>query len=77
MTNLRGHVLDQCGDVTRGRMLIKSVTCSYQPVDFTDDNNFSGALERRVNVFLVKTEKSRGLRAIDETTLAEKWTVSP
>lgn len=77
MTDLRGHVNDHVGDVTRGRMLINSVSCSYQSVDFTDDNNFSGALERSVNVCRVKTNISRGRRAIDETTLAEKWMVSP
>jgi len=58
MTNLRGHVLDQGGDVTSGRMLINSMSCSYQLVDFTDDNNFSGALERSVNVCPVKTKIS-------------------
>ena len=58
MTNFRGQVQDQGGDVTRGRMLINSVSCSYQLVDFTDDNNFAGALERSVNVCRVKTKKS-------------------
>jgi hypothetical protein len=77
LTDLRGHVSDQGGDVTRGRMLINSMSCRYQSVDFTDDNNFSGALERSVNVFCVKMKKSRGWRAIDETTLAEKWMVLP
>ena len=58
MTNLRGQVLDQGGDVTRGWMFINSVSCSYQSVDFTDDNNFAGALERSVTVCRVKTKKS-------------------
>ena len=58
MTNLRGHVLDQGGDGTRGRMLINSVSCNYQLVDFTNDKNFVGALERSVNVCCVKTNIS-------------------
>ena len=58
MTNLRGQVQYQGGDVTRGRKLINSVSCSYQLVDFTNDNNFAGALERGVNVCCVKTKKS-------------------
>ena len=77
MTNLRGHVLDQGGDGTRGLMLINSVSCSYQSVDFTDDNNFAGALKRSVNVCRVKTKISQSWRAIDETTLAEKLMVLP
>jgi len=77
MTNLRGHVLDQGGVVTRGQMLTNSVFCSYQPVDFTNDNNFARTLERSVNVCHLKTKISQGWRAIDETTLAEKWMVLP
>jgi hypothetical protein len=58
MTDLRGQIQDQGGDVTRGQMLINSMSCSYQSVDFTNDNNFSGSLERSVNVCFVKTKKS-------------------
>ena len=67
--------MDREDVVTRGRMLINSVSCSYQSVDITDDNLFAQTLEKGVNVCRVKT--SRGWRAIDETTLAEKWMVSP
>ena len=58
-------------------MLINSVYCSYQLVDFTNDNSFAGALEKSVNVCRVKKKISRGWRAIDKTTLAEKWMVLP
>jgi len=77
MTDLRGHVFDQGGNVTRGRMLINSVSCSYQSVDFTDDNNFAGALKRSVNVCCVKAKIPQGRWLIDKTTLAEKWMVLP
>jgi hypothetical protein len=50
MTDSRGLVMDQEGVVTRGRMLINFVSCNYQSVDITNDNNFANALEKGMNV---------------------------
>ena len=76
MTDLRGHIHGFDDDViARGRRLINSVSCSYMQVNPTDSENFAAALGRNVKVCRAKT--SRGWRAIDVDTLAEKWMVTP
>ena len=75
MIDFRGEVIS-IETIARVRRIIKDRSIGEEyAIDFTDDENFSNALNAKVNVAMVGASKVR--HGVTSESLSHKWLISP